>query len=51
MTNNRRLEIDGLRAIAIFGIISYSAQFTIAGHHPFKGGFIGADIFLLFQVI
>tara|TARA_B100000767_G_C19769207_1_gene539111 strand:+ start:1758 stop:3836 length:2079 start_codon:yes stop_codon:yes gene_type:complete len=47
MTNNRRLEIDGLRAIAIFGIISYSAQFTIAGHHPFKGGFIGADIFFV----
>jgi len=42
-----RPEIDGLRAIAIGAVIFYHAQINILGHQPFKGGFIGVDIFFV----
>jgi len=42
-----RPEIDGLRAIAVGAVILYHAQITILGHQPFKGGFLGVDIFFL----
>ena len=50
MRINYRPEIDGLRAIAVLSVVFYHAHITIFGNKIFKGGFIGVDIFLLFQV-
>jgi peptidoglycan/LPS O-acetylase OafA/YrhL len=42
-----RPEIDGLRAIAVFTVILYHAEFIFWGHNLFKGGFVGVDIFFV----
>ena len=44
---NNKLQIYGLLAIAVGAVILYNAQITIFGHQPFKGGFIGVDIFFV----
>ena len=38
-----RPEIDGLRAIAVFAVVIYHAEFELNGVDVFKGGFIGVD--------
>ena len=40
-----RPEIDSFRAIAVGVVILYHTQITVFGYVPFKGGFIGVDIF------
>lgn len=40
-----RLDIQGLRAIAVFAVVAFHAGL------PIPGGFLGVDIFLLFQVL
>ena len=47
MKINYRPEIDGLRAISVFAVIFYHADFFLFGHVIFQGGFIGVDIFFV----
>jgi len=42
-----RSEIDGLRAIAVLAVVFFHAEFTIWGVNPFKGGFVGVDVFFV----
>ncbi len=42
-----RPDIDGLRAISVFAVILYHADFLLYDYKIFKGGFIGVDIFFV----
>ena len=44
---NYRAEIDGLRALAVFGVIVYHSKFSIFGLQVLQGGFYGVDIFFV----
>ena len=47
MKINYRPEIDGLRAISVFAVIFYHANFILFDHVIFQGGFVGVDIFFV----
>ncbi len=43
-----RPEIDGLRALAVIGIVIFHAKFSIGGNEYFlPGGFLGVDVFFV----
>lgn len=42
-----RPEIDGLRAVAVIAVILSHSRYSIAGHEPFAGGFVGVDVFFV----
>ena len=42
-----RPDIDGLRAIAVFSVITFHAKFSIFDQNLLTGGFIGVDIFFV----
>src|SRR4030088_2857648 len=39
--------LDGPRTIAVVAVILYHAEISIGAWHPFKGGFLGVDIFFV----
>ena len=45
--NKYRGEIDGLRGIAILGVVIYHAEILLNKNHILPGGFLGVDIFLV----
>ena len=47
MIKKYREEIDGLRGLAVLGVIFYHAEIFIRNTTLFPGGFLGVDIFLV----
>jgi peptidoglycan/LPS O-acetylase OafA/YrhL len=42
-----RPEIDGLRAVAVLSVIFFHAGMNFFGINPFKGGYVGVDVFFV----
>ena len=47
MSIKYRRDIDGLRAISVFAVVFYHADFIFFNKEIFSGGFIGVDIFFV----
>jgi hypothetical protein len=42
-----RPDIDGLRAVAVISVVCFHAHFKFFGIEPFRGGYVGVDIFFV----
>ena len=47
MKRTYRSEIDGLRSLAIIGVLFYHAEIVFDSFRIFPGGFLGVDIFFV----
>tara|TARA_B100000780_G_scaffold277594_1_gene248678 strand:- start:6 stop:1904 length:1899 start_codon:yes stop_codon:yes gene_type:complete len=47
MKKTYRSEIDGLRSLAIIGVLFYHAEIVFDSYRIFPGGFLGVDIFFV----
>ena len=47
MNQNYIKHLDGLRAVAIFGVIIYHAKLYFTSEPFLKGGFLGVDLFFV----
>ena len=47
MKINYRPEIDGLRALAVLGVVFYHAEFYFFNNNILKGGYLGVDVFFV----
>ena len=47
INNNYKMELDGLRAIAVLSVVIYHAELKYKGFSLLSGGFLGVDIFFV----
>ncbi|MCK8078695.1 acyltransferase [Vibrio sp. 1CM2L] len=44
---NYRIELDGLRALAVLSVIFYHAELSVLDYKIFQGGYFGVDVFFV----